>query len=371
MRSSITQSQATTLLHNKFVVVLGDSVQRGIYKDLVLLLQTDQFLSWPQLKSKGEFSFENDYLVEGGQLDRMNNGTEYKEVRQYQADHHLVRFYFLTRIFSRYMKSILEDLKGGLKPDVIIISSCVWDISRYGSGSLNQYKENLHVFFREIRDIVPRDCLIVWNLAMPLGSRIKGGFLVPEVSHLAPSLRNDVIEANFYSCVTAEAYNMDILDLHYHFRRSLQHRMPDGIHWDSLAHRRISALLLQHIANAWGVTLQDVPSIQRQVKVSQSQRGLKRTNKSPERPRSRPSRQPQNSEPVHRVQPFPPHPPLIQGFPPMCPPIRWLIPQHQIHFPPMYIRFSTGGDFGFQADDRCMRRRRRANRSHPYHQYLP
>lgn len=79
---------------------------------------------------QGEFSFECDTLVEGGRLGPMTNGTEYREVRQYRSDHHLLRFYFLTQIYSPYMESILEDLSQGLKPDFIIISSCAWDITR-------------------------------------------------------------------------------------------------------------------------------------------------------------------------------------------------------------------------------------------------
>lgn len=75
-------------------------------------------------------SFEQDCLVEGGCLGQMHNGTEYREVRQFQSAHYLVRFYFLTRIYSHYMQSILEDFRHGLKPDVVIINSCVWDISR-------------------------------------------------------------------------------------------------------------------------------------------------------------------------------------------------------------------------------------------------
>ncbi|XP_027143551.1 PC-esterase domain-containing protein 1A isoform X7 [Larimichthys crocea] len=257
MSTFVRHSQARQLLHNKFVVVLGGSVQRSMYKDLVLLLQRDQYLTLPQLKSKGEFSFEHDSLVEGGRLGPMTNGIEYREVRQFRSNHHLLRFYFLTRIYSPYVESILEDFRRGLKPDVIIISSCVWDITRYGLGCLEQYKENLHKFFGQIRTIVCHDCLILWSLAMPLGKKIKGGFLVPEVSHLSPTLCHDIIEANFYSSRLAEAYGLDVLDLHFHFRLSLQHRMPDGVHWDALAHRRISSLLLQHTADAWGVDLHD------------------------------------------------------------------------------------------------------------------
>ncbi|XP_072232270.1 PC-esterase domain-containing protein 1A [Leuresthes tenuis] len=251
----VDHQQASKLLHNKFVVVLGDSIQRSVYKDLVVLLQKDKYLSLRQLKTKGEMSFEQDCLVEGGCLNEMNNGTEYREVRQFQSDHHLVRFYFVTRIFSRYMQSIIEDFRHGMKPDVIIVNSCVWDISRYSSSWIDDYKEKLHRFFDALSRILPEETLVIWNLTMPLGERMKGGFLVPEIEHKAPQLRYDVIEANFYSGTLADAYKRDVLDLHFQFRFSLHHRTTDGVHWNAIAHRRITSLLLQHIAQAWGVIL--------------------------------------------------------------------------------------------------------------------
>lgn len=257
MKGFVKTSQARKLLHNKFVVILGGSVQRSMYKDLVRLLQTDSYLTLSQLKSKGEHSFESDSLMEGGRMGPMTNGTDYTEVRQYNSGHHLLRFYFITRVFSPYMETILEDLRTGLKPDLIIVSSCVWDITRYGLKPLEQYKENLHKFFGQIKTVVCHDCLIIWTLAMPLAKQIKGGFLVPEVSHLGPSLCTDIIEANFFGGRLADAYGLDILDMHFHFRLSLQHRMPDGVHWDALAHRRISSLLMEHVAQAWGVSLEE------------------------------------------------------------------------------------------------------------------
>nr|XP_033465561.1 PC-esterase domain-containing protein 1A [Epinephelus lanceolatus] len=251
----VSHQQASQLLHNKFVVVLGDSIQRSVYKDLVMLLQKDKYLSARQLRTKGEMSFEQDCLVEGGCLSPMHNGIEYREVRQFQSSHHLVRFYFVTRIYSRYMQSILEDFRHGLKPDVVIINSCVWDISRYKSTWLNDYRENLHKFFDELKEILPAETLVIWNLTMPLGERIKGGFLVPEIEHKAPQLRYDVIEGNFYSGTLADLHGMDVLDLHFQFRFSLHHRTKDGIHWNALAHRKITCLLLQHTAEAWGVIM--------------------------------------------------------------------------------------------------------------------
>ncbi|XP_068569998.1 PC-esterase domain-containing protein 1A-like [Cebidichthys violaceus] len=255
MMKRVSHRQASQLLHNKFVLVLGDSIQRAVYKDLVLLLQKEKFLSNKQLRTKGEMCFEQDCLVEGGSLTLMHNGTGYKEVRQFQSAHHLVRFYFVTRVYSPYMQSIFDDLRNGLKPDVIIFNSCVWDISRYNSSWLDNYKENLHMFFAELKGIVPQETLVIWNLTMPLGKTIKGGFLVPEVEHKASQLRYDVIEANFYSGTLADAYGMDVLDLHFQFRLSLQHRIVDGVHWNALAHRKMTSLLLAHSAQAWGVIM--------------------------------------------------------------------------------------------------------------------
>ncbi|XP_064795184.1 PC-esterase domain-containing protein 1A [Oncorhynchus masou masou] len=252
---AVSQQQASQLLHNKFVVVLGDSIQRSVYKDIVLLLQKDKYLSLAQLKSKGEMSFEQDILVEGGRLGQMTNGTEYREVRQFRSDHHLVRFYFLTRIYSRYMQSILRDFEDGLKPDVVIVNSCLWDVSRYNPKWHNEYQENLHKLFDKMNSILPPECLVMWNMTMPLGKRIVGGFFVPELEHRGPTLCYDVIQANFYSSKMADAYGLDVLDLHFQFRFSLEHRMKDGVHWNSLAHRRITTLLLQHAAEAWGVVL--------------------------------------------------------------------------------------------------------------------
>ncbi|KAL4006474.1 solute carrier family 27 (fatty acid transporter), member 2 [Sarotherodon galilaeus] len=268
---SVSHLQASQLLHNKFIVVLGDSIQRAVYKDLVLLVQKEKYLSLRQLRSKGEMSFEQDCLVEGGCLGQMHNGTEYKEVRQFQSAHHLVRFYFVTRIYSRYMKSILEDFRHGLKPDLVFVNSCVWDISRYNCSWVDDYKENLHRFFDELREALPEETLVVWNLTMPLGERIKGGFLVPEIEHKAPQLRYDVIEANFYSGTLADAYGMDVLDLHFQFRFSLHHRMKDGVHWNAVAHRKITSLLLQHAAEAWGVILPCPVTVYEHTEVAEEQ----------------------------------------------------------------------------------------------------
>lgn len=244
------------LLHNKFVVVLGDSIQRAVYKDLVLLLQKDCLLSSSQLKSKGELSFEHDVLLEGGRWGRMHNGAHYREVRQFCSGRHLVRFYFLTRAFSPYVEDILQQLRWGeYAPDVVIMNSCLWDLSRYRSNFLQNYRENLERLFQCLHQVLPASCLMIWNTTMPVAEVVSGGFILPDASGGPTRLREDVMEANFYSSSEASRRGFDVLDLHFHFRHAGQHRLSDGVHWDERAHRYLSQLLLAHVADAWGVIL--------------------------------------------------------------------------------------------------------------------
>nr|XP_028598780.1 PC-esterase domain-containing protein 1A [Podarcis muralis] len=257
---TFSSKEAHQLLHNKFVVILGDSIQRCVYKDLVQLLQSDSLLTASQLKSKGELRFEDDHLVEGGVLGSLHNGTRYREVRQYRTGHHLVRFYFLTRVYSEYVESILEDFQAGPKPDVLVLNSCVWDVSRYGPSSMKAYRKNLETVFNRLDAVLPASCLVIWNMTMPLGPRVTGGFLIPELQHLSKTLRNDIIEGNFYGATLAGFHLFDVLDLHFHFRFDLRNRVKDGVHWNNVVHRRITNLLLTHVADAWRVV---VPSRRR------------------------------------------------------------------------------------------------------------
>lgn len=148
-------------------------------------------------------------------------------------------------------------------------------LHRYSSNWIQNYRGDLCSFFEGLKGALPEETLVIWNLTMPLGEKVKGGFLVPEVSghvsltfpmplyssappqseHRTPQLRQDVIEANFYSGTLADAYQMDVLDLHFLFRFSLQHRTEDGVHWNAVAHRGITSLLSRHAAEAWGVVL--------------------------------------------------------------------------------------------------------------------
>ncbi|XP_003785146.1 PC-esterase domain-containing protein 1B-like [Otolemur garnettii] len=244
------------LLHNKFVVIMGDSIQRAVYKDLVLLLQKDCLLSSRQLKAEGERSFERDVLLEGGRRDRRRHGAHCREVRQFCSGHHLVRFYYLSRLYSNYVEDVLGELQAGQHiPDVLVMNSCLRDLYRYGSDFRRRYREHLHSLFQCLSRMLPNACLLVWTTAMPVAHTICRHFLPSEHRHRRSRLREDVLEANFYSAAEAYWYGFDVLDLHFHFRHAGHHRQRDGVHWDARAHRRLSQLLLTHVAGAWGVDL--------------------------------------------------------------------------------------------------------------------
>ena len=62
----------------------------------------------------------------------MSNATNYKEVREYKTKDHLIRYYFIARVYSDYVQSICAEIaKREEKPDIFLMNSCCWDLTRY------------------------------------------------------------------------------------------------------------------------------------------------------------------------------------------------------------------------------------------------
>lgn len=98
---------------------------------------------------QGEESFLGDELIEGGSKGMMTNGKDYREVRQFQRPRHLIRFYFITRVYNSYVETVLADLAKDPVPDVIIMNSCLWDITRYATIG-NIYVIDLLIMWYEV-----------------------------------------------------------------------------------------------------------------------------------------------------------------------------------------------------------------------------
>nr|DBA21334.1 TPA: hypothetical protein GDO54_017991 [Pyxicephalus adspersus] len=92
----LSSADVRRLLHNKYVALLRDSIQRSVNKDLEKILQNDEFQTGKQLKREGLDVICQRHV--GGSLGAMHNVIIYHQVRHYKTDHHLVRFYFLSRV---------------------------------------------------------------------------------------------------------------------------------------------------------------------------------------------------------------------------------------------------------------------------------
>jgi hypothetical protein len=106
-----------------------------------------------------------------------------------------------------------------------------------------------------LKSSLPESCLCLWLTTLPIGSHVSGGFLLPELDFYNDTLRFDVVISNFHAQQVANDHNIDVLDLHHHFRELTNWRKADGIHWGNLAHRRITQLILTHVCESWGVGL--------------------------------------------------------------------------------------------------------------------
>ncbi|XP_076819303.1 PC-esterase domain-containing protein 1A-like [Clavelina lepadiformis] len=240
------------LLHNKFFVIIGDSVQRSIYKDILVLHKEERLIFDKELRAKGEKEFLGDRLIEQSEL---TNGTAYREVREYKTDTFLLRFYFVTRIYSEYMESVLNDFGKPDQPvpDVVLVNSCLWDITRYGKNGTNLYKENIEKFCKKLDEVVPVETCVIWRTTLPVSRAARGGFLMQDVMDKNATLVVDVFLANHLAHQIVTNHKYDVLDMHFFFTEQQWRRARDGIHWNQYAHRRITNIVLAHISRAWGL----------------------------------------------------------------------------------------------------------------------
>ena len=81
---------------------------------------------------QGEDSCLKDKLLDGGMRGNDKKGIGYREVRQYHTDFYFLQFVFMTRCYNTYVESVISKFESAeQKPDVIIVNSCLWDITRY------------------------------------------------------------------------------------------------------------------------------------------------------------------------------------------------------------------------------------------------
>lgn len=238
------------LFFNRTVVVLGDSVQRSVYKDLVCLYSdpSSGYVLDHELRAKGEPTFRNDRLILGGEK---INGTNYREEREYRSGNTIFRFYFITRCWNEYVESIFnKDLSTTVKPDVIIMNSSYWDVHHYGDEGKKVYEENMKKLFTAIRTLPSRP-LLIWNAALPLAEICKGGFLRKGFKTLPA---HEVDRANNIAQRQTHWFGFGFVYVDL-YKSLCRHRIfsqaEDGIHWGNRAHRNITNSILVAVCHSW------------------------------------------------------------------------------------------------------------------------
>jgi len=275
-----TRHNARVLLNGKYILFIGDSVQRGAYKDLVALLDDGSLLTDQEKKAKLEASFRGDHLLARTEA---HNNTNFTEIREWVGPSEdvewsgsiMIRFVFTTRVWNDFVKTSFDILSEDWFPDIICANSTFWDISRYGDKSYDsdklqrfpQFEANISTFMKEInarakvavrRNKLTMPSLRIWRNALPIGRNARGGLLIEEVQFGTDSevYRMDLSQANLNIKERVDEAKWDLLDGQYYFRKLQAQpgmREKDGVHWHQIAHRWLTNIFLTHICLAWEV----------------------------------------------------------------------------------------------------------------------
>lgn len=245
---------ARHLLKDKFIFILGDSNLRATYKDLILLINRNEILSMVGLRRRGEETFEGDTRIN---YKGMSKGRQYVEGRRFLQHGIQVEYHFITKCYTPEIVNFLHKIKdGSMKtPDVMIMNSCIWDISRWGPNGVEMFKDNMKQLMILLNECLPKKTLFIWTNTLPVSKTVRGGLLIKQLDFMEGLLRFQVMEANLFCRRLVVSHGYDVLDTHYYLRMQIHRRLKDGIHYGPLPVRFVSNLILTHISLSWDVPL--------------------------------------------------------------------------------------------------------------------
>ncbi|XP_065221578.1 PC-esterase domain-containing protein 1A-like isoform X2 [Planococcus citri] len=227
---------------------------RATYKDFVQLINKNSLLDLRELRRRGEEEFQGDRrIVHSG----MSKGRSYVEGREFVEHGVHVEYHFIARCYTEEIERFLRKIKdGSMKtPDVFIMNSCLWDISRWGPHGVDAYKENMTKLMHLLKECLPSQTLFIWTTTLPVSSLIRGGLLIKQIDFLQDMLRFEVMEANIFCRQLIVSHGYDVLDTHYYLRMQVHRRFPDGLHYAPLPVRLITNLILTHVCLSWDIPL--------------------------------------------------------------------------------------------------------------------
>ncbi|XP_055334871.1 uncharacterized protein LOC129585955 [Paramacrobiotus metropolitanus] len=267
------------LINGRWVVFIGDSVVRAMYKDLVHMVNNAISLVYPyDLAKKGEISFEHDQLLHGDKLANREptNGIDYEEVRAFLPRcmdcRGMISFCFTTKFWNSNLERTLKyeffDSRQQFgQPDVVFANSCLWDLARYGDfkneeDMKTRYRNSVETFIDEFKRVSNNKTLLVIMSTLPVSTHCTGAFLLDEDKDKKSDLWKKVKTANIICAKvvkekTERGYSVVYLDLHtLAINLDLSPWMEnDGTHWKPPAHRVFSYCILSFMQSFVGMPL--------------------------------------------------------------------------------------------------------------------
>ena len=236
----------------KSILMIGDSLMRCLYKDLIHLSREenqDTLTPVESYKRCRERQFEGDYLLNLSEEDL--KGRDFREQRDfYDEDIDMqFSFIFVTRCFSDYLEDLLRNYpkQWGSYPDLIVMNSALWDINRWGGRGIEMFRENMQDLIELFQSVLPMRTQMIWMTTPPISVDIRGGFQLPHLDFQRHSMRFNVMESNVFAANLVAAAGYDVLDMHYYCKDIIFRRAAgDGIHWNPDAVRYQSNILLTH-----------------------------------------------------------------------------------------------------------------------------
>ena len=245
------KDHARQLLKNKYILILGDSVQRTVYKgnrthielelmeclDLVALLYNSEMLTQRELAQSCEKEHRGDELVAATMK---NIGDKFMEVREFVNDGYvLIRYVFMSRIWESNgdTQQLLDALTSDHFPDVLLVNSLFWDVSKYGDRPIidqktkmkrfTGFENNLHRFikyFENREELICKNeksgripCLKIWRSTMPISETANTEPLTGTKSNMV-KLVEEISHTNYWAEQIIQSYNWDIIDAQFWFR---------------------------------------------------------------------------------------------------------------------------------------------------------
>lgn len=218
---------------------------KHLYQDLVKYFLFNTFLTDEESNfEKNRFS--GDQILRGRPTKGQNNEKVHEEVREFTAGGQVkIRFYFVSQCFSSYVKdSILKDIESQLiKPDLIIMNSCLWDLSQSNFDAMDLYKNGLEQLFKLFRETLP-ETPFFWVSTLPISKKSEGEMIEDFLRPILPGLIRD---GNFHCFQICSKHKILYVDVYSTFIRLLHFRHSNGIYWKPVAVRLLTEILLNHI----------------------------------------------------------------------------------------------------------------------------